>query len=111
MTALTGTATPRTLQVIVDTFKLQECTIINISFLIFIEALEKKDNAKKQVAAITEEIFQNDCGTVYYARKQDAVDMSQGLRKHNIIVAYVHGTLSDTDRKKIRNCRVMEMPM
>ena len=52
------------------------------------------------MAAITEEIFQNDCGTVYYARKQDAVDKSQGLRKLNIIVAYVHITLSDTDRKK-----------
>ena len=71
VTALTGTATPRTLQVIVATLKLQEYTIIKNSFLrenLFIEVLEKKDNAKKQVAAIIQEKFQNDCGIVYCAR-------------------------------------------
>ena len=103
VTALTGTATPRTLQVIVDTLKLHEYTIIKNSFLrenLFIEVLEKKDNAKKQVAAIIQEKFQNDCGIVYCGRRQDAVDMAQELKKHNITVNYVHGSLSDTDRKK-----------
>lgn len=111
MAALTGTATPHTLQII-DSLKLQQCTNIKNSFLrenLFIEVLEKKENSKKQVAAIVQEKFQNDCGIVYCARRQDAVDMAQELKKHNITVTYVHGTLSDLDRKKMRNCGAMEM--
>ena len=101
--ALTGTATARTLEVIIDSLKLNQCTVIKTSFLrdnLFIEVLEKKDNARKQVATIVHEKFQNDCGIVYCARRQDAVDMAQELKKHSNTVTYVHGTLSDTDRKK-----------
>ena len=103
MAAFTGTATPHTLQVVIDSLKLQQCTVIKTSFMrenLFIEVQEKKDNAKKQVATILQEKFQNSCGIVYCARRQDAVDMAQELKKHNISVTYVHGTLSDTDRKK-----------
>ncbi|KAJ7388111.1 hypothetical protein OS493_039752 [Desmophyllum pertusum] len=39
-------------------------------------------------------------GTATPHTLQDAVDMAQELKKHNISVTYVHGTLSDTDRKK-----------
>ncbi|XP_020626444.1 ATP-dependent DNA helicase Q-like 1 isoform X2 [Orbicella faveolata] len=103
MAAFTGTATPHTLQVVIDSLKLQQCTVIKTSFMrenLFIEVQEKKDNAKKQVATILQEKFQNSCGIVYCARRQDAMDMAQELKKHNISVTYVHGTLSDTDRKK-----------
>lgn len=101
--ALTGTATPHTLQVLIDSLNLQQCTVIKTSFLrdnLFIEVQEKKDNAKKQVATIIHENFLNNCGIVYCARRLDAADMAQELKKHNISVTYVHGTLSDTDRKK-----------
>lgn len=84
MAALTGTATPHTLQVIIDSLKLQQCTIIKNSFLrenLFIEVLEKKENAKKQVAATVQEKFQNDCGIVYCARRQDAVDMASRTKE------------------------------
>ena len=60
--------------------------------------LEKKDNAKKQVATIVHEEFQKYCGIVYCARRQDAVDTAQELKKHSNTALYVHGTLSDTDR-------------
>ena len=52
------------------------------------------------MATIVHDRFQNDCGIVYCVRRQDAVDMAQELKKHNMTVTYVHGTLSDTDRKK-----------
>ena len=84
MTAFTGAAIPCTLQVTVHT--LQEYTIIKNSFLredLFIELLEKKDNAKEQVATIIQEKFENDCGTVNCIRQQDAVDMAQEPKKQH----------------------------
>ncbi|XP_068745692.1 ATP-dependent DNA helicase RecQ-like [Montipora capricornis] len=101
--AFTGTATPHSLQVLIDTLKLQECSVIQTSFLrdnLFIEVLDKKDNAKQQLATMILEKFQNNCGIVYCARRQDAVDVAHELKKYGVSVTYVHGALSDIDRKK-----------
>ena len=40
------------------------------------------------------------CGTVYCAKRQDAVQVAHQLKEEGITVTYVHGTLSDTERAK-----------
>ena len=101
--AVTGTATPDTVQFLISNLTLTNCKIIKTSFLrenIFIEVLEKGEKAKQKVAKLISERFPNVCGIVYCAKRQDAVGIAHQLKECGVSTTYVHGTLSDTGRSK-----------
>ena len=101
--AVTGTATPDTVQFLINNLALTNCKVIKTSFLrdnISIEVLEKKEKGKQDVAKMISERFIFECGIVYCARRQDVVDIAHHLKECDVSTTYVHGTLSDTERSK-----------
>ena len=62
--------------------------------------MEKKEKAKQDVAKLMSERFPYVCGIAYCARRQDVVDIAHHLKECDVSTAYVHGTLSHTERSK-----------
>ena len=103
ISAVTGTATPDTVQFLINNLALTNCKVMKSSFLcdnISIEVLEKKEKAKKDVAKLISERFPYVCGIVYCARRQDVVVIAHHLKECDVSTTYVHGTLSHTERSK-----------
>lgn len=95
--ALTGTATERTKQLVIDKLKMNNPTVIKVSSNksnIFIQVIPKKDKPKEQVA------FQGQKGIIYCSRRNDCVDLAHVLKSKGIDALFVHGNLRDSERKK-----------
>ena len=67
---------------------------------ITIEVLEKKDKAKQYVAKLVCDRFDDMCGIVYCAKRQDVVEVAHQLKAKGVTVTYVHGALSNMERAK-----------
>ncbi len=101
--ALTGTATKRVQNKIVDTLKLESPQIIKVSSSqsnLFIQIMEKEIKPKKQIADYINEHYKEKRGIIYCVRRKDTVDLAHELKSANINAVFVHGAMQDGERKK-----------
>lgn len=101
--ALTGTATSRVQSKIISTLNMVTANLIQVTCSrknLHLQILPKKDKPKKQIANFIKHNCQGQRGIVYCARRKDTVDLAHELKSENINAVFVHGGLSDRDRKK-----------
>ena len=101
--ALTGTATDRVQSKIISTLNMDTPNIIRVKCSrtnLFLQLLPKKDKTKKQISDFIKNNCQGQRGIVYCDRRKDTVDIAHELKSENINAVFVHGGLSDKDRKK-----------
>jgi RecQ family ATP-dependent DNA helicase len=101
--ALTGTATERTKQLVINKLKMNNPTVIKVSSNrsnLFIQVIPKKNKPKKQVASFVVDHFQGQKGIIYCSRRNDCVDLVHVLKSKGIDALFVHGNLRDSERKK-----------
>ncbi len=85
--ALTGTATKRVQNKIVDTLKLESPQIIKVSSSqsnLFIQIMEKEIKPKKQIADYINEHYKEKRGIIYCVCRKDTVDLAHELKSANI---------------------------
>ena len=101
--ALTGTATIRTQQVVVETLKMNKPKVVKVTSTrlnLFIEVIPKATKSKEQVVSLINNTFKDQKGIVYCLRRSDRVDLAQVLKTTGINSIFVHGDLPDSDRQK-----------
>lgn len=101
--ALTGTATTRVLSTIVSTLHMDLPNVIRVKcsrINLLLQIVSKKDKPLKQIVDFITTNCQGQRGIVYCARRKDTVELAHGLKSENINAVFVHGALSDADRKK-----------
>jgi RecQ family ATP-dependent DNA helicase len=101
--ALTGTATDKVMSSIVSTLAMTTPNVIKVKCArtnLFIQIQAKDNKPLKQVIDFIKTNCPGKRGIVYCARRKDTVDLAHKLKSDNIDAVFVHGGLSDVDRKK-----------
>ena len=65
-----------------------------------LNVLPTKDKSNKQIAEYISKNCQGQRGIVYCAKRQDTVDLAHELKSSNINAVFVHGALTDFERKR-----------
>ena len=101
--ALTGTGTSRVQDTITATLKMESINIIKVPSSrsnLHIEIHPKSDKPKKKIADFINKNCQGQHGIVCCARRRDTVDMAHELKSANINAVFVHGAMTDIERRK-----------
>ena len=101
--ALTGTASMRTQQVVVETWKMNKPKVVKVTSTrlnLFIEVIPKATKSKEQVVSLINNTFKDQKGIVYCLRRSDSVLLAQVLKIADVNSIFVHGDLPDSDRQK-----------
>ena len=101
MVALTGTATERVTKTILSTLHMNSTTVIELNCSrenLFIHINQKSDKPFQQIAFIKSS-YLGKRGIVYCPKRKDTVDLAHYLKSNDIVSVFVHGGLSDPDRK------------
>ena len=101
--ALTGTATEKVMSSIVSTLAMTKPSIIKVRCArtnLFVQIEAKGDKPLKQVVDFIKTNCPGQRGIVYCSRRKDTTDLAHKLKLENIDAVFVHGGLSDADRKK-----------
>ena len=101
--ALTGTGTKTVKDKIITTLKMDTPLIVarpgarrNLS----ISIVDKKEKSKQQVAKYINDTCPGQRGIVYCLKQKETVDLAHELKKANVNAVFVHGGLSDIERKQ-----------
>ena len=100
--ALTGTATKRTVHIIVSQLKMDNPVIIEQSFLrpcLTYSVVTKKSSAKNDITELIKEEFSEMCGIVYCCERRDTIDMAYTLKSKGINATCFHGALDPFEKK------------
>ena len=101
--ALTGTATIRTHQVVVETLKMNKPKVVKVTSTrlnLFMEVIPKATKSKEQVVSLINNTFKDQKGIVYCLRRSDSVHLAQVLKTAGIYSIFFHHDLPDSDRQK-----------
>ena len=101
--ALTGTATIRTQQIVVETLKMNKPKVVKVTSTrlnLFIEVIPKATKSKEQVVSFINNNFQDQKGIAYCLRRSDSVHLAQVLKTASINSIFLHGDLPDTQKHK-----------
>ena len=99
--ALTGTATEKAMSSILSTLAMTTPTVIKVKYTrtnLFLQIQAKGD--KQQVIDFIKTNCLEQRGIVYRARRKDTIVLAHEMKLENIDAVFVHGGLSDSDRKK-----------
>lgn len=102
--ALTGTATEKVMSSIVSTFAMTKSYVIKVKCAktnLFQQIGAKDDKPLKHVVDFIKTTCPGQRGNVYCARRKDTIDLTHQLKLENIDAVFVHGGLSDVDRKNM----------
>lgn len=100
--ALTGTATWRTVEIIVMQLRMDNPVIIKQSFVrtsLTYSVVTKKSSAKDDIGKLIQEQFPDMCGIVYCSERRDTIDMAYTLKTKGINATYFHGALDPFEKK------------
>ena len=101
--ALTGTGSDQVRAKILEVLKMDSFTLIQVPSCrrnLHLNVLPKKDKSNKQIAEYINKNCQGQRGIVYCAKRQDTVDLAHELKTSNINAVFVHGALTDFERKR-----------
>ncbi len=101
--ALTGTATERTKQLVIENLKMNNPTVIKVSSNrsnLLVKVIPKKEKPKEQVSSLVVDHFPGQKAIIYCCRRNDCVGLAHVLKSNGIDALFVHGNLRDSERKK-----------
>ena len=102
--ALTGTATPGTIDSINKTLNMTTAKIFRMPCrrenLLFCVVMKKDNKAKKQVASINETDHVDSSGIVYCATPPEAVEMEFVLKEQGNLSTFYHAGLDSGERAR-----------
>ena len=103
ISALTGTATKHTIEVIKKELKLINANTITMPFIrnnISIKVIRKPKEPKESICSSVVEQFIGQRGIIYCQRQSETVEMSYELKLKGITAVYFHGGMEDIDKEK-----------
>ena len=103
ITALSGSASDRTVDAIKTSLKTINPVITKISFSrnnLTITALKKSSKPVAQIACLIKTNFPESCGIVYCYKRETTKDVAHTLRSEGITSTFIHGGLDDSKRRK-----------
>ena len=100
---MSGTGSDRVQTKTLEVLKMDSFTLIEVPSCrrnLHLSVLPKKDKSDKQIAEYINQNCQGQRGIVYCARRQDTVSLAHELKSSNINAVFVHGAVSDFERKR-----------
>ena len=102
MVALTGTATERVKETILSTLHMITPKVIELNCSrenLFIQINQKSEKPLQQIVDFIKLNHLGKRGIVYCSKRKDTIDLAHQLKSNDILSVFVHGGLSDSDRK------------
>ena len=106
ITALSGSASDRTVDAIKTSLKMINPVITKIFFSwnnLTITALKKSPKPIAQITCLIKTNFPESCGIVYCNKRETTKDVAHTLRSEGITSTFIHGGLDESERRKNEN--------
>ena len=100
--ALSGSATPRTIEIIKTSLKLDHAFVSKMSFQrknLELTSIKKGIHGIRQIVSLIHTNHANQCGIIYCSKRNTTQDISHELKQQGISSSFIHGGLEDYKRR------------